>query len=94
MEEGYDLTELPKEGNLMEYDSCRSICVLPTVSKIIAKIILNCTKDHLDLSLDVEQVGLQIIIKQCDEYMQISTSSAVYRSREGFRQHELGFHLI
>lgn len=75
------IVKIPKKGNLTECNNWRGICVLPTVTKIITKIILNRLKEHLEISINEEQAGfragssctdhintVRIIIEQCVEF--------------------------
>lgn len=41
------LFEIPKKGTCLEYDSCRSIRVLPAVAKTLVKVVLGNIKEHL-----------------------------------------------
>lgn len=41
------LFEIPKKGICFEYDSCRSIRVLPAVAKTLVKVVLGNIKEHL-----------------------------------------------
>ena len=73
--------KIPKKGNLKICDNWRGICVLPVISKIISRVILDRIKDHLYSTIDHEQAGfrsgssyvdhintLRIIIEQSAEY--------------------------
>jgi hypothetical protein len=75
------IIKLPKKGDLTQCNNWRGICVLPIASKIIARIILERVKTHLESKLDDEQAGfragsscidhintLRIIIEQCVEF--------------------------
>ena len=75
------LCKFQKKGNLKIYDNWRGICVLPAISKIISKVILDRIKDHLYSNIDREQAGfrpgsscvdhintLRLIIEQSAEY--------------------------
>ena len=77
-----DMTvEKPKKGNVKQCDCWRGMCVLPAITKIIAKIILKIIQDHLYSTINREQAGirsealcidhintLRLIIEQSAEY--------------------------
>ena len=48
------IVKIPKKGNLKICDNWRGICVLPAISKIISKVILDRIKDHLYSIIDRE----------------------------------------
>ena len=50
--------KIPKQGNLKICDNCR-ICVMPAISKVICKVILDQIKDHLYSTIDREQAGFR-----------------------------------
>ena len=75
------IVKISKKGNLRDCDNWRGICVLPAVSKIIAKVILERIRDPLISTVDAEQAGfragssctdhinsVRIIIEQCKEF--------------------------
>ena len=75
------IVKIPKKGTRFECDNWRGICVLPTVAKVIAKIILERIKEHLESLIDREQAGFRtgsscidpintsrIILEQCAEF--------------------------
>lgn len=49
------IVKIPKQESRMEYENWRYICVVSTITKIIPKIILECTKGHLESLFDREQ---------------------------------------
>ena len=49
--------KIHKKGNLSECDNWREICVLPAVSKILAKVIIARIKDPLISTIDADQAG-------------------------------------
>ena len=62
---------------MRECDNWHGICVLPAVSIIIVKVIVERIKDPLISTIDAEQVGssctdhinsVRIIIEQCKEF--------------------------
>ena len=52
------IIKIPKKGNLRECDNWRGNYVLPAVSKIIAKVILE-RKDPLISAIEAEQAGFK-----------------------------------
>lgn len=75
------MVKIAKKGNLKDCNNWRGICVLPAISKIIAKIILNRIKEHLENTITSAQAGfrsgfscadhintIRIIIEQCVEH--------------------------
>lgn len=75
------IVKIPKKGDLRLCDNWRGICVLPAVSKIVAKVILERLKQALYATIDAEQAGfrpgssctdhvntLRIMIEQCAEF--------------------------
>ena len=75
------IVEIPKKGNLHDCDNWRDICILPVVSKMIAKVMLERIRDLLISTVDAEQAGfragsshtdhinsVRIIIEQCKEF--------------------------
>ena len=75
------IIKIPKKGNLRDCDNWRGICVLPAVSKIISKLILERIRDPLISTDDADQAGfragsswtdhinsVRIIIEQCKEF--------------------------
>ena len=73
------IVKIPKKGNLKICDYWRGICVLPAISKIISKVIL----DHLYSTIDREQAGFRPVTS-CVGYINtlrlIIEQSAEYRS--------------
>ena len=53
------IVKTSKKGNLKICDNWCGICVLPAISKIISKVILYRTKDHLYFTIDREQAGFR-----------------------------------
>ena len=49
--------KIPQKGNLKLCDDLRGICVLPAISKIICKVILDRIKNHHFSTIDREQAG-------------------------------------
>jgi hypothetical protein len=75
------IVKLPKKGDLTQCNNWRGICVQPIASKIVARILLERIKTHIEAQLDDEQAGfrtgsscidhintLRIIIEQCVEF--------------------------
>ena len=71
------IIKILKKGDLRECDNWRGICVLPAVSKIIAKVIFEHITHPLISTIDAEQAGssctdhitsLRIITEQCREF--------------------------
>ena len=75
------IVKIPKNDNRKILDNWRGVCVLPALSKIIAKVILDRIKDHLYSTIVRELAGfrpgssrvdhinmLRIIIVQSAEY--------------------------
>ena len=69
---------MPKKGDPRDCNNWRGVCVLPSVYKIIAKVILERIKEHLYNTIDAAQAGfkpgsscadhintIRIIIEQC-----------------------------
>ena len=48
------IVKIPKNANPKICDNWQGICVLPAISKIISKVILDRIKDHLYSSIDRE----------------------------------------
>ena len=53
------IAKIPKKGNLKICDNWREICVLPAISNIISKVILERIKDHLYSIIGREQAGFR-----------------------------------
>ena len=53
------IVKIPKKGYPRICDNWRGICVLPAISKIISKVLLDRIKDHLYSSIDREQAGFR-----------------------------------
>ena len=53
------IEKIPKKGNLKIWDNWRGICVLPAISKIIYKGILDRIRDHLYCIIAREQTGFR-----------------------------------
>ena len=67
------MVQIPKKGNLKNFDNWRGIFVLPAFSKIISKVILDRIKDHLYSTIPgssyVDHINtLRLIIEQSAEY--------------------------
>ena len=74
------IVKIPKKSNLKICENWRGICVLPVITKIIFKFILDRIKDHFYSTIDRQQAGfraasscihintLRIIIEQSAEY--------------------------
>ena len=73
--------KIPEKGNLKICDNWRGMCVLPAISKIICKVILDRIKHNLYSTIDREQAAfrpgsncvehintLRLIIEQSAEY--------------------------
>ena len=48
------IVKMPKNGNLKICDNWQGICILPAISKIISKIIVDRNKNHLYPTIDRE----------------------------------------
>ena len=53
------IVQIAKKGNLQISDHLRGICVLPAISKIICKVILDKIKDRLYTTIHREQAGFR-----------------------------------
>ena len=75
------IVKIPKKGYLRDCDNLRGICVLPAISKIIAKVILERIRNALISTVDAERAGfraglsctdhiksVRIIREQCKEF--------------------------
>ena len=52
------IVKIPKKGNLKICDNWRGICVVPAISKIRSKVILDRIKDHLYYTIYREQTWI------------------------------------
>ena len=75
------IVKIPKKGDPRDCNNWRGICVLPSVHKIVTKVILDRLKEHLYNTVDAAQAGfrpgsscadhintIRIIIEQCAAY--------------------------
>ena len=73
------IVKICKKGNLRDCNNWRGMCVLPAVSKIIAKVIFERLRDPLISTVDAEQAGFRagssctdhinsVSIKECKEF--------------------------
>ena len=58
------IVKMPKKGNLKICDNWLGKCVLPAISKIISKLILDRIKDNLYAIIDREQADHESVAAQ------------------------------
>ena len=77
------IVKIKKKGNLKIFDNWRGTCVLPAISKISFKVILDRIKYHLYSTIDREQAGFRPESSCVDHINTLRISieqSAKYRS--------------
>ena len=59
------IVKITKKSNLKICDNWRGICVLPAICKIIFKVILDRTKDHLYSTIDRDREPFRFAFGFC-----------------------------